>query len=296
MDIWNLDRIADQLEQLDIAVDREAASMARWLWEDVLMISSVSETELSEEKLQELTSAIQRLKLGEPIQYIAGHAWFYGYSLHVDRNVLIPRPETEELVEWVLSHCKSSPKGRLRILDIGTGSGCIAIVLKKRLGDRADVVAIDISPEALEVARVNSHQLEAPVDFVLRDFLLEGLGGLGRFDIIVSNPPYVSKALAGEGIVQGLKYEPDAALYPVGEDPDIFYRKISAEGRDGLFERGICFLEINEFRAREIEGYFKANRWDGVETRIDLQGVPRMLKGVSNFVEGRAAECVKPVS
>jgi len=290
MDIWNLERIADQLEQLDIAVDREAASLARWLWEDVLKINTRSETLLNKEKQQQLASAIQRLQLGEPIQYIAGHAWFYGYSLHVDRNVLIPRPETEELVEWVLSTFKSFHKGRLRILDIGTGSGCIAIVLKKRLGDRADVVAIDISQEALQVARFNSQQLEAPVEFILRDFLLDGLGGLGRFDIIVSNPPYVSKAIAGEEIVQRLKYEPDAALYPIGPDPDIFYRKISLEGPTGLVEGGTCFLEINEFRAREIEGYFKASGWDGVEIRIDLQGMPRMLKAISNLAEARAAE------
>lgn len=290
MDIWSVSRIADQLEQLHIAVDREATSLARWLWEDVMGLSSMAEIELREDQLQQLKVAVHRLEMGEPVQYIAGHAWFYGYSFKVDRHVLIPRPETEELVEWVLSYCKATPKGKLRILDIGTGSGCIAVVLKKRLGDRAEVVAIDISPEALEIARINSRQLQAPVEFMLRDFLNEGLSGLGRFDIIVSNPPYVSKTIAGEEVIARLKYEPDAALYPIGPDPDIFYQKISAEGLPGLFAGGSCFVEINEFKAREIEGYFKSSGWEGVEIRIDLQGMPRMLKGISTLKEIRAAE------
>jgi release factor glutamine methyltransferase len=290
MDIWSIDRIACQLEQLDIAVDREANSLARWLWEDVLELKSHAEMNLSEGKLEQLKTAFQRLELGEPVQYIAGHAWFYGYSFKVDRNVLIPRPETEELVEWVLAYCKTVPQGKFRILDIGTGSGCIAVTLKKRLGDRAEVVAIDISPGALEIARYNSQHLEAPVEFELRDFLEEGLSGLGCFDIIVSNPPYISKALVEEEILHQLKYEPDTALYPIGPDPDVFYLRISTEGRAGLKEGGACFLEINEFRALEIEGYFKGIGWEGVEIRIDLQGMPRMLRGFSNFVEGRAAE------
>src|SRR5688572_31532944 len=131
MDSWSITRIADQLEGLNIALDREAMSMARWIWMEILMLPKDQEAELTESNKQRLSQTITRLVHGEPVQYIAGHAWFYGLKFHVNPDVLIPRPETEEIVEWILSDLKNTPTKGVRILDIGTGSGCIAITLKK---------------------------------------------------------------------------------------------------------------------------------------------------------------------
>jgi release factor glutamine methyltransferase len=287
MDIWSIARVADRLEQMDIALDREAMSLARWIWIEILSLSPSVDTVLDDEKRLKLEHTFERLLNGEPAQYIAGHAWFYGVKFLVTRDVLIPRPETEELVEWVLSDCRKMIQEKIRILDIGTGSGCIAILLKKKLGDRATVKAIDISERALSVAALNSQSQQAYIEFIQQDFLTKGFEGLGTFDIIVSNPPYVSKEIAGHEVIHRLKYEPDVALYPQGNDPDIFYKKICAEAWLVLEQGGAGYLEINEFRAQEIEGYFKKSKWSGVEVRLDLQGMPRMLKANKSFTGPR---------
>lgn len=278
MGVWNITKIADQLEQLDIAIDREAMSLARWIWTEILGLGSTASLLLSGQTQERLDTIFERLVNGEPVQYIAGHAWFYGLKFKVNQDVLIPRPETEELVEWILSDAKSLPGKEIRILDIGTGSGCIGIVLKKHLGPRAIVTAIDISSGALQVAQENSQTLEAEINFIQRDFLTEGVSGLGHFDIIVSNPPYISKEFTGDQIIHKLKYEPREALFPVGQDPDIFYKIIGDNGVDALKTGGTCYVELNEFRARQIEDCFKTAPWGVREMRIDLQGMPRMLK------------------
>jgi release factor glutamine methyltransferase len=278
MDFWNINRISEQLEQLNIAVDREAMSMARWIWEDILQLHNQSKKKLNPEESNTLSHAIDRLEAGEPIQYIAGHAWFYGMKFKVNPDVLIPRPETEELVEWIISDFKKSSKEKIDILDIGTGSGCIAIVLKKKLGEKVNVIAVDVSEKAINVARENSAVYHLQIDFRSRDFLKKGFEGLGNFDIIVSNPPYISRQLAGDEIIHNLSYEPHQALYPPGQDSDIFYKKISEEAAKFLKDGGCCYLELNEFRAQEIEGYFRRTNWDQIEVRIDLQGLPRMIR------------------
>lgn len=278
MDIWNIARIADRLEEANIAIDREATSLARWIWSDILALPLQADLELNMDKQQLLSATFERLLNGEPVQYIAGYGWFYGMQFHVNPQVLIPRPETEELVEWILADTRLNGKREIQILDIGTGSGCIAIVLKKRLGDRASVTAIDISEGALEVARRNSKHHESQIDFKQWDVLGLGLTGLGLFDIVVSNPPYISKEIAGREIVQRLKYEPEVALYPPGHDPDLFYKLISEQAGDVLTSGGCCYLEINEFRTQQIVGYFTRKEWTEPDVRIDLQGMPRMLK------------------
>lgn len=278
MDIWNIARVADRLEEADIAIDREATSLARWIWTDILALPLQADLELNSDKHQLLSATFERLLNGEPVQYIAGYGWFYGLQFQVNPEVLIPRPETEELVEWILADHRMSGNKEIQILDIGTGSGCIAIVLKKKLGDRARVTAIDISKGALEVARLNSKQLDSQIDFVLRDVVSLGLTGLGVFDVVVSNPPYISKEIAGREIVHRLKYEPDVALYPPGHDADLFYKLISEQAGNVLKPDGCCYLEINEFRTQEIVGYFDQKEWTEPEVRIDMQGMPRMLK------------------
>lgn len=278
MDIWNVDRIADRLETLDIAFDREAVSMAKWIWIDILGLKQASDRVLDASQNQILDIVFHRLINGEPIQYIAGHAWFYGLQFKVTPDVLIPRPETEELVEWIVADHRKSNAREIRILDIGTGSGCIAIALARQLGQRAIVTAMDISSKALEVALQNAAANDVRVETVQRDLLRQGLQGLGAFDVIVSNPPYVSRELAGQEIVYRLKYEPELALYPDGPDPDVFYKLICEQAGDTLRPGGHCYVELNEFRAQDIEGYFVSRGWEGVEMRIDLQGMPRMLK------------------
>ena len=278
MDSWSISRIADQLEQLNIALDREAMSLARWIWMEILLLPKDQGAELSESNQQRLSQTFTRLVHGEPVQYIAGHAWFYGLRFHVNPDVLIPRPETEELVEWILADQKNKRREPIRILDIGTGSGCIAITLKKHLGHETEVMGIDISEGALNISRMNSEQLGVEVEFRNIDFLSEKLEDIGLFDIIVSNPPYVSKEIAGHEIIHKLKYEPELALYPKGVDPDIFYKKFSNLGKGILKEDATCYFELNEFRAKEIEDYFQAEGWVNTEVRIDLQGMPRMLK------------------
>lgn len=291
MDIWNLTRVADRLEELDIAIDREAMSLARWIWEEILLFEKGAEKELIPEDLNKLTHVIDRLLHGEPVQYITGHSWFYGQKFKVNNDVLIPRPETEELVEWIIGDFKNNTGRTLRILDIGTGSGCIAIVLKNYFGARAEVMAMDISGRALQVAKFNALNLGADVHFLQQDFLERGFEGLGVFDIIVSNPPYISRALSGDSILSGLKYEPGLALYPVGHDPDVFYKKISREAGDYLEAGGACYLELNEFRAETIEHYFLIDQWNGVEVRIDMQGLPRMIRAVKPVFKEQAAKC-----
>lgn len=289
MDSWDITRIADQLEQSNIALDREAVSMARWIWTEVLDLPKDERIGLNDSQRQKLEQTFTRLLHGEPVQYIAGHAWFYGLKFRVNPDVLIPRPETEEIVEWILSDCKKSRSKHLRILDIGTGSGCIAITLKKHLGPLADVIAIDVSSPALDVSQMNSRELGALVEFRKLDVLSDNLKPLGAFDIIVSNPPYVSKDIAGQEIIHRLKYEPELALYPSGSDPDIFYKKFSSLGPELLKEGTTCYYELNEFRAQEIEKYFHQMGWQDTEVRIDLQGMPRMLKTNAPIVKPRAA-------
>lgn len=279
MDVWNLEDIIRELEQQGIASEREAISLARWVLDDILCLKPGQE--VTKAKFDQFESTLQRLKNGEPAQYIAGHAWFFGFQFQVNQNVLIPRPETEELVNWVLTDLKSNQKSPLKILDIGTGSGCIAITLKKKLGAKGKVVGIDISKEALSVAKHNSRILQAEVEFLELDFLNPGEALSEPFDIIISNPPYVGKDLISKEMVTALKYEPELALYPNDADIDIFYRKISEMRKHLLVPKGDCYLELNEFRPIQIKSHFEENKWKHIEIRDDMQGLPRMLKANS---------------
>jgi release factor glutamine methyltransferase len=266
------------LETDRIASGREAGNVARWVWEDMLQKQPGMQSALLPEEMQRLESAIQRLRLGEPIQYIAGHAWFYGKRFTVNRDVLIPRPETEELVEWVYNTYRDEHRS-LAILDIGTGSGCIAITLQLLFGPTAKVTGIDVSANALSVAERNNDALGTNVSFKEHDFLSQGFSGLGKFDIIVSNPPYIAKEMVEPKVIAGLQFEPDLALYPEGGDPDIFYKKIIGEAGDVMPEGGHCFMEINEFRKEHINDLLcNSTIWSGIVFRKDLQGQWRMLR------------------
>ena len=281
MGIWNLKKVISLVSSVCGDGEREAENLSGWIWEEIMGFSKSVEREFTQQDEERLNHVIFRLTKGEPIQYIAGHAWFYGLKLTVTPDVLIPRPETEELVHWILSDFKNRPGNQIRILDIGTGSGCIAIALKKHLRDKVILVAMDISPQALEIAKENALRNEVEIQFVLQDFLEEGINDPQMFDVIVSNPPYVSRNLINEEIISRLEFEPEIALFPINDDPDIFYRKLASVGMQSLNPGGACYVEMNEYRAEQIESYFRKMDWQSIESRIDLQGAKRMLKAVT---------------
>jgi release factor glutamine methyltransferase len=243
----------------------EAASIARIVVEDVPDLESRFEDILS------------RLLQHEPVQYILGQADFYGFKFEVNPLVLIPRQETEELVYEVLKAFKGEEMRGKRLLDIGSGSGCIPIVLKKKLPG-LEVVSADISPGALEVARRNAEKHSVEIDWRCLDFLNPAnWPSLGAFDLIVSNPPYIDpseKALMPPHVTD---YEPHSALFTKG-DPMEFYRAIALFSKKFLLPGGKIFLECNEFRLEEAMLEFNSLKAGQVEKIRDMDGKPRIIK------------------
>jgi len=241
---------------------------------------------LSPNQLEHLDKIIERLKQNEPVQYALEEAWFAGMKFHVDKNVLIPRTETEELVEWVVKdiNIQHSPLNKqYSIIDIGTGSGCIPISIKKKIS-QADVSAVDVCSEALFVATNNAINLEADVNFILLDFLDENKWNeLGRYDIIVSNPPYVRQNEATAMHLRVTGFEPHLALFVPDNDALIFYKAIAAFGNTYLKPGGCIYVEINEASGKEITELFRSNNYSSVELKKDMQGKDRMIKVISGL-------------
>lgn len=222
------------------------------------------------EKIEEIVS---RLKNYEPIQYILGETDFYGLKLIVNPAVLIPRPETEELVQWII---KSNLPGNSKILDIGTGSGCIALAIKSQLKN-AGVFGIDISEKALEVARQNAVKNNLEVGFFQNDILRWEEFECKNYDVIVSNPPYIresEKALMHSNV---LNYEPENALFVTDGDPLVFYRSIAAFAKKYLFKNGLLFFEINENLGVEMNEMLVDFGFKDIEIRKDINGKNRMI-------------------
>lgn len=253
---------------------------------------------LTKEEEQPLFEALTQLKRERPLQYILGTAHFMDLELHVNEAVLIPRPETEELVQWILEDCQTKKKNlyaersrsvisttlndhSLRILDIGTGSGCIAIALAKHL-PHAKVYALDVSEKALEVARENARLNQVDITFLKNDILaLEPALELELdFDIIVSNPPYV-RELEKESIKNNVKeHEPSLALFVPDKDPLLFYRAIAQFSKAHLNKGGRLYLEINQYLGSETHDLLKARNFSEIELRKDIFGNDRMLKAI----------------
>jgi len=232
----------------------------------------------SDEELEKWNSITEKLQKEIPIQYILGKAHFYGLEFEVNENTLIPRPETEELVEWIVN--KNEFKGKIKILDIGTGSGCIAISLAKNLQD-ATVFAIDVSEKALETAKRNAVKNEADVTFLLKNILeTEDLGQ--NFDIIVSNPPYVRNLEKEEIKKNVLDYEPHLALFVEDDDALIFYRKIAELGQKNLVEKGQLYFEINQYLGTEMMDLLQAKNFKDIELRKDIYDNDRMIFGLKS--------------
>lgn len=227
---------------------------------------------LSSKKEQELEDILQRLSRFEPLQYIEGRTLFLGREFWVAPGVLIPRPETEELVELMLKEIPADA----RILDVGTGSGCIAISLAKELPD-ALVTAWDVSPEALSVARANARKLQADVRFVECDVLACQVDKAGLYDVIVSNPPYVTEAEKADMEPNVLQWEPSLALFVPDDDPLRFYRRIAVLGRDMLADGGRLYFEINRAYGREMVEMLRTMGYVRVRVEKDLSQNDRFV-------------------
>jgi release factor glutamine methyltransferase len=216
-----------------------------------------------------------------PVQYVLGEAWFMGRRFHVDERVLIPRPETEELVQWVTASVTSEfdhPKAAPRILDIGTGSGCIPISLKAAL-PMAAVWSLDASEGALEVARANARIMNAEVSFLHADVLDDQCKLLiPQVDIIVSNPPYVLDTDRAEMRPNVIDWEPHMALFVEGRDPLLFYHRIAALGLEKLPSGGQVFVEIQETQSEAVVRLLQASGYVDIEARPDLSGRDRMVR------------------
>lgn len=234
--------------------------------------------EITEEQQLLLQEGVTRLLSFEPIQYITGHAWFAGYKFKVGPAVLIPRPETEELVDWIL---KERPdKESFYVLDIGTGSGCIPVSLKKKRPGWT-VSAIDISQEALVIAKENADELGVEVDFKAVDLTDEtSWPGLGEIDLLVSNPPYIPWSDWNTLPENVREHEPSEALFVPDTDPLLFYRLIAQLARQQLKKGGAIYLEINETLGVEVVSLFQAQGFTSIELKKDMQGKHRMLSVV----------------
>lgn len=276
--------------------ENEAAKIASMVMENITGLPRLERLKKKDEPLlvsqsHQLTEYYHCLINHEPVQYVLNEAWFYGLKLFVDNNVLIPRPETEELVDWVVKDVRKTGKDvfekrpaeadettLLKILDIGTGSGCIALALKKAM-PKAEVWACDASEGALNVGRRNGSELDIRVDFTGLNFLdEEQRRQLPTVDIIVSNPPYIPLKDKKTLDVNVVAHEPHSALFVPDDDPLIFYKAIADFGKHRLYPGGYIYMEINENLGLFTTQLFKKEGYINVELKQDMQGKDRMVK------------------
>jgi len=260
--------------------NREAANIAHIVIEHITGMGKMDriiykDKLLSSAQEQQLQLALEALLKHEPVQYVTGKAWFYGLEFTVNNNVLIPRPETEELVEWIVKDVQKPVK----ILDIGTGSGAIPIALKKEL-PAATIWSVDISAGALEVAAANATALSLDVHFEQIDILdTIATQGLPTFDIIVSNPPYICESEQRDMEEQVVAYEPNIALFVPDNDALLFYRQIGLLAQKKLTAGGLLYFEINEAFGKEVIALLEEQGFKNVVLKQDIYGKDRMVKG-----------------
>jgi len=294
----------EYLDQLkNIYDEREASNIADWVFENITGLKKIDRTlkkqaQLSNTTVEQLSSILAQLLQHKPVQYVLSEAWFYKMKLFVNEHVLIPRPETEELVEWIIEGVRSemydagstmydvrnikaslSPatNQKLDILDIGTGSGCIAIALKKELSN-SNILGVDVSVEALSVAKQNATSQNINIDLLQIDFLNEGnWNELPTFNIIVSNPPYIpekEKNVLDKNVVA---YEPHSALFVSNDDPFIFYKKMVEFALEHLNTRGTIYVEVHEEYASEVTAIFSKYQFTSI-IKKDMYGRERMIR------------------
>ena len=265
-------------EQLSKSYEpQEANGLARIIFCDILGQSNVDyylckDIDLSGNEEEKVKSILQRLEKYEPIQYIEGKKYFSGREFFVRQGVLIPRTETEELVELAAQACKPNAK----ILDIGTGSGCIAISLSKKLPE-AEVHAWDISEVALEVAKQNNEQLSASVHFEQHDILTYQATGEEAFDLIISNPPYIAESEKAKMEANVLAWEPSIALFVPDNDPLLFYRRIGELALRMLTPNGKLFFEINRAYGDATKQLLCNQGYKNIHIQKDLSGNDRFV-------------------
>lgn len=236
----------------------------------------LEDVSLSESDLLFYRSVVKRLEANEPFQQIIGFTEFYGLKIYVSPAVLTPRPETEELVHLIISDFKARKEEVLKILDVCSGSGCIALALKNSF-KQATVIGYEKSTEAIQMAAKNAKALSLEVSFVEKDVLNEEWG-IEKSEIIVSNPPYITdseRTLMHQNV---LEFEPEMALFVTDENPLVFYRKIGEEALFRLSENGVLYFEINEHLGAETVALLQNIGYTSVELIQDLQGKDRMIR------------------
>jgi release factor glutamine methyltransferase len=285
--IWEFSR---QLTPLYAA--REAMHITHMVFGKVTGLSRLdlitrSDTSLSADRQKELDEKLHMLLDLIPVQYVIGEAWFYKLRFKVNSQVLIPRPETEELVEWMIEDLRQdhlptvkNPARPLAVLDIGTGSGCIAIALKKAVPG-LHVIALDNSGPALEVAQANAALHHVSIRFMQADILDPAVySSLPPLDLIVSNPPYIPLGEKKELQPQVAKREPSTALFVPDNNPLLFYQAILKAGMQKLAGNGKVYVEIHENFGKEVTGIFRDHGFERVILRQDLNGRDRMVSGI----------------
>lgn len=261
--------------------DAEALSLAKILLVDVFGFSTLElyggkDRSFSEKEQMHLADIVGRLQNHEPIQYIIGKETFMGLDFEVDENVLIPRPETQELVEWILEEHRSDE--HCRILDVGTGSGCIPVSLAYFL-EGAEVEAWDVSVGALEVARRNAARNQVKVQFREQD-VFAAFSLSSQYDVMVSNPPYITEKEKVDMEANVLDWEPSIALFVPDSDPLLFYRAIAELGLNMLVSGGMLYFEINRAYGAMMKAMLENMGYKYVELRKDMFGNDRMIKAI----------------
>jgi len=272
----------------------EAESIANIVFEEILYIKKQHifflDKQINDGEIEQLNFILGKLLKHEPVQYVLGVADFFGFRFKVDNNVLIPRRETEELVDLIIKDVRNTkPESgsqavkEINILDIGTGSGCIAISLKKNL-PFAQLTAIDISKEAIKVATENAFLYKVAIDFIEADILNSqisipiAIGTNSQFNIIVSNPPYITVDEKNKMLKNVLEFEPHKALFITNNDPLQFYKAIADFAKDHLKENGKLYFEINEMFGNEVKKMLKENGFQNIEIIKDMQGKDRIVR------------------
>lgn len=272
-------------ELAELYGEREADNLFFWVCDVKFGLNKLelrqTNHRLSESEFLEIQQIVKRLQNGEPIQYILGETEFYNSRILVNEKVLIPRPETEELVDWVLE----TVPDHARILDIGTGSGCIPIALKKARPS-LQVTGLDISAEALETAQSSAKMNQVAVNWLEKDILSAQSTSFGTYDIIISNPPYVLESDKTHMHSNVLEFEPHLALFVADKDPFLFYRKIAEIAKEICSKNGQLFFEIHEKFGTETITMLEEKGFQNVVIRKDLQGKNRMVRGEKQLFLG----------